>query len=117
MIGEAILKYDSDCRELFPFLPQTARTLLDVGATLVRLDAYRVHDIPTWSCGQLSRILFLRELPKMDLITLSKESFPIVKYRTRSSMSCYALTFLSTYVSRRRHFSQVRTPWRLAVSW
>jgi hypothetical protein len=48
MIGEAILKYDSDCRELFPFLPQTARTLLDVGAALVRLDAYRVHDIPTW---------------------------------------------------------------------
>jgi len=31
MIDEAILKYDSDRHELFPFLPQTARTLLDVG--------------------------------------------------------------------------------------
>jgi 2-polyprenyl-3-methyl-5-hydroxy-6-metoxy-1,4-benzoquinol methylase len=31
MTDEAILKYDSDRRELFPFLPQTARTLLDVG--------------------------------------------------------------------------------------
>jgi SAM-dependent methyltransferase len=52
VIDEAILKYDSDRRELFPFLPQTARTLLDVGCgsgAFGRLLRSRCPDMELWA--------------------------------------------------------------------
>lgn len=52
MIDEATLKYDSDRPELFPFLPQTARTLLDVGCgsgAFGRLLRSRRPDMELWA--------------------------------------------------------------------
>lgn len=52
MIEEATLKYDSDRRELFPFLPQTARILLDVGCgsgAFGRLLRSRHPDMELWA--------------------------------------------------------------------
>jgi 2-polyprenyl-3-methyl-5-hydroxy-6-metoxy-1,4-benzoquinol methylase len=52
VIDEAIPEYDSDRRELFPFLPQTARTLLDVGCgsgAFGRLLRSRRPDMELWA--------------------------------------------------------------------
>jgi 2-polyprenyl-3-methyl-5-hydroxy-6-metoxy-1,4-benzoquinol methylase len=52
MSDETILKYDFDRHELFPFLPQTARTLLDVGCgsgAFGRLLRSRRPDMELWA--------------------------------------------------------------------